>query len=357
MAQNVTARYLTKARLQRVLEKLFPACEEFHIEMKDDLWVFEAPEKVDEVSTSLNSQPRLSSKSLYTTRYPEFKENESKWVIRQSGMYHRFDTTTRQSLYILFNPAPNSKAHQEAKELLLSNLDEGAQNDPFWLHQTLFSSYYPNWRQYIAAQEREVLKIRNNTIATYIDKPLDVGYDSLSTLVSLENLFLQAPVILSQTTEILDELLVLIGRPQSPPLLPAETTKKVISQLKHHNRQCVTYSRTAKYLLQRSQATVQLLAETLSFRNQVISKEQNETMLRLNKSVFFITAVTLFYLPASFVSTFFGMNFFAMDETNNRIIATSMIWIYIVTAVSLTGLTFLFYSWVLLYDGKAAMRI
>ncbi|KAK2759236.1 hypothetical protein CKAH01_16701 [Colletotrichum kahawae] len=47
--QNVANRYLKKASLQRLLERLFPGQTEFSIEMRDDVWHFKAPKEVDSV--------------------------------------------------------------------------------------------------------------------------------------------------------------------------------------------------------------------------------------------------------------------------------------------------------------------
>ncbi|KAK0631513.1 hypothetical protein B0T14DRAFT_559302 [Immersiella caudata] len=46
--QNVTARYLKKASLQALLEKLFEGQTEFNIRMKEDQWCFTAPRKLEE---------------------------------------------------------------------------------------------------------------------------------------------------------------------------------------------------------------------------------------------------------------------------------------------------------------------
>lgn len=267
--------------------------------------------------------------------------------------------------------------------ILQNNTNWHPEGDFLWLHRHLFATYQPGWRRYIAENESELLQIvrlnrgrqqyqkliailqRNSTIAQYINEPLTTGYEQLGLLVSLENRFLQIPTILSHATEVLTELLNLLRDEQ----LCSESNEVFQCQ----RRECGAYSRTATYLRQRAQTTVQLLAETLSLRDQVITKDQNMNMLQLNKSVFFITAVTLFYLPASFVSvsvetekkpeiksiwltiqqTFFGMNFFAMDDINSRIVGTSMIWIYVVVAVSLTALTFIFYIGLsLLHDNE-----
>jgi len=229
-------------------------------------------------------------------KYPEYKPEEDKWVIRQSGIYHRFDPRTSQSMYVLLSPTPNSQAHQRAEEWLLHPGRE-AEKEPFWLHRVLFSTYYPAWRQYIAALERKFLPIANSTFATFIDEPLRIGYDNLSTLVSLENRFLQAPAILAPATSTLDEICALLDSMSATAANHPGTV-----QLRNQRRQCVANSRTAEYLRQRTQTTAQLLSNTLSFRDQIVAKEQNGNMLQLNKSAVFITTLTLLYLPASFVA-------------------------------------------------------
>lgn len=127
-----------------------------------------------------------------------------------------------------------------------------------------------------------------------------IGYDNLSTLVSLQNHFLQAPAILGHAIDTLKELYVLLDEHLQLRALPE--TRQLTAQLRNQYSNCRAYTRTATYLQQRTQATATLLSDTLSFRDQVVAKEQNGTMLQLNKSAVFITMLTLFYLPASFVA-------------------------------------------------------
>ncbi|KAJ9150722.1 hypothetical protein NKR23_g3367 [Pleurostoma richardsiae] len=49
VTQNVSKRYLKKAKLQKLLEEKFPGHENFNIRLKDDQWSFTTPAKVDEV--------------------------------------------------------------------------------------------------------------------------------------------------------------------------------------------------------------------------------------------------------------------------------------------------------------------
>lgn len=46
------------------------------------------------------------------------------------------------------------------------------------------------------------------------------------------------------------------------------------------------------------------------------------------------------------------MNFFDLNEEDHRIVASSMIWIYIVASILLTGATFVLYYFLLQRDGK-----
>lgn len=150
----------------------------------------------------------------------------------------------------------------------------------------------------------------------------------------------------------------------------------LMNSIKNQRRNCSAYLRTANFLKERVESASSLLANTLSFREQVLAKEQNGNMLQLNKSAVFITVLTLVYAPASFIAvssmpltslsrrlnlsavqTFFGMNFFSMDEANSRIVCTTMIWIYIVATFVFTGITVFFYYWLIRHDNVLFWRL
>lgn len=223
-------------------------------------------------------------------RYPEYKPDDNEWVIRQSGIYHRFNRATSQSLVVLFNPTRQSKAHRAAEEWLRKH-GQRVQNDPYWIHRILFATYLPAYRQYIAMLERQYLPIANSAFATYIDEPLRLGYNNLNTLTSVEGRFLQVPALLEPAADVLHELCTL-----------QVSDGQGIQHLKNYHRQCVSNSRMATHLQQRVQTVARLLSETLLLRDQVVAKQQNKNMLQLNKSAVFITTLTLLYLPSSFLA-------------------------------------------------------
>lgn len=235
----------------------------------------------------------------YTIRYPEYISSEDRWAIRQSGLYHQFNAVTMNSTYILLNPKPDSKAYQQLEATFTKDYGK-VRDDPFWVHEVLFSTYLPAWRQCIGSHEKKLLPIANTTFASFIDENLRVGYDTLSTLIGLENRFTQIPTLLAHSMDILKELCTVIGDADTKTTPTAKELLK--AKLNNHQRQCIAFSRTASYLQQRTRSVAQLLSDTLSFRDQVVAKEQNSSMIQLNKSAVFITALTLLYLPSSFVA-------------------------------------------------------
>jgi hypothetical protein len=238
----------------------------------------------------------------YTIKYPEYKEKDDRWVIRQTGVYHRYDSTTSQSIFILLSPTPQSKAHLEAaKWLSMSSYHSKIEADPFWLHRLLFTAYFPAWRKYITTIENRFLPVAKDALATFIEEPLGLGHDTLTTLNSLETRFRQVPAILASTMDLLQDLCALISSKSE-----TEETKYGINWLNNQTRYCKIYSQSATYLQQRAQSVAKLLSDTLLMRDQLLAQEQNKNILELNKSAVFITRLTLFYLPTSFIAVSFS---------------------------------------------------
>lgn len=90
----------------------------------------------------------------YTMKYPEYKEKDKKWVIRQSGIFQRYDTESDNNLLVLFSPNPDSKVHRAAESYLCDNI---VQDEPLWLHKLLFEAHAHSWRGYIAMEESKLL--------------------------------------------------------------------------------------------------------------------------------------------------------------------------------------------------------
>ncbi|EWY80800.1 hypothetical protein FOYG_16721 [Fusarium oxysporum NRRL 32931] len=276
----------------------------------------------------------------YTIRYPEFKSAEGTWVIRQTGIYQKFNTKTLQNLFILFNPAPSTRLHQYA-QVLASKGPQSIQQDSFWLHKELFRTYFPAWRLYNAYLEKSLIPIANNAVATFIEELTETEYHHLTELAFLETRLVQVPAMLAASRDVLEGLVCLCremtGREDEK---ITEFSRSTLAVIQQHIRECAGYTRVADCLEQRVQKITQLLANTLSFREQLNAKVQNNSMLKLNN---LITTLTVLYLPASFVASFFGMNFFDFDNESRQIVGTPILWIYFLCSAVMTVLTYVFY--------------
>ncbi|GKU19106.1 unnamed protein product [Fusarium langsethiae] len=291
----------------------------------------------------------------YTFRYPEFKPTQGTWVIRQTGIYQKFDTKSSENTSILFSPAPSCALNQKA-ETILSRGPRNIHRDFFWIHKELFNTYFSAWRLYNVHLEKTLLPIASNAVSSFVEELSETEYHHLPKLAYLEGRLVQIPFLLAASNDILAGLLSLCQDVCcSVDKHLHESARITMVQFNQQKSYCEVYSRVAQCLHLQAQKITQLLANTLSFREQSLAKAQNTTMLRLNKSAVFITTLTLLYLPPSFVATFFGMNFFDLDEDAHQIVATPMIWIYVLCSAALTVGTFVFYH--ILLDRTAFGRV
>jgi len=68
-----------------------------------------------------------------------------------------------------------------------------------------------------------------------------------------------------------------------------------------------------------------------------------------------IATLTMLYLPATFVCSFFGTNFFALDTNGPdrpSFVVSKIWWVYVVTTAPLTLLTFGVWFWWMKWYGK-----
>lgn len=138
---------------------------------------------------------------------------------------------------------------------------------------------------------------------SFVEDLTETEYHHLSDLAFLESRLLVIPDLLGASDDVLTELISLCqDRQYNIGNRIRGASRKSQQQFEQFRRNCASYARTTNCLQQRAQKITQLLANTLSFREQANAKVQSDTMLRLNKSVVFITTITLLYLPPSFVA-------------------------------------------------------
>lgn len=116
---------------------------------------------------------RLATEIAYIFKYAFQKTTEDEatsWVIRQTGVYQQYNRSTNASTWIFLHPTRDCRFQQRLNNALTSPSQyEKLQQHPLLLHNILFTTYFPNWRDYLAYCQSRVLPIVSNTPGLGID--------------------------------------------------------------------------------------------------------------------------------------------------------------------------------------------
>ncbi|KAL5043019.1 hypothetical protein BDW71DRAFT_200079 [Aspergillus fruticulosus] len=303
---------------------------------------------------------RVSAESIeiiYIIKYAFDKSPVDKgrdpWVLRQTGVYQKYEFATRNSTWLFLNPTTDCMFQDRLKRYLLSPAERSSlSRNPLLIHSMLFGTFFPAWRDYLKHLEGRMLPIANTTVAAEIDKPLRVNHESLTAVRNTENRCLALQPIfrsLDKTFDVLHQANAALGECGGIEKHDLQMMKQLLN---NYSATVNAYGQAAWSLQSRTSRIAAHITDTLSFKDAYIAKRQTEFMLRDSTTVRVITVVTLVYLPATFMATLLGMNsFFEMDDSRN-IVVSRQFWIYIVCSVPLTAAT-LCYWW---YFQKAKQR-
>lgn len=85
---------------------------------------------------------------VYTERHGGLKRTS--WPIRQTGVFHRYNSKADTNLWIILHPMPQSKVQERLDELVIKQAASTSLcNDWHQLHLLIISSYMNNWRWYL----------------------------------------------------------------------------------------------------------------------------------------------------------------------------------------------------------------
>ncbi|KAL9096892.1 MAG: hypothetical protein Q9165_000856 [Trypethelium subeluteriae] len=269
---------------------------------------------------------------FYTFKYAAHKpwDPQVPWVVRHMGVYQSVDKASGETLLILINPCPGSRAERSVVEILSSQAEYVLKN-PLWVHAVILSSYESQWKEYLYHYEQRQLPIVSITNVNLI-----VGRSSRGSRRFVEGL--------ANVFEGLGNLAKL-------DVVPHADKARIAQFIDNESRRNEGFVRLAKYVTQQSCAAAQLLSNTLAFKDQEIAQQQNETMLKLTTSTAFLTLLGLFYVPWSFfavsnesgdgnwegaltrLQSLFATSFFSIQKTEHggtQWQVSSLIWIYVV---------------------------
>ncbi|KAJ5668871.1 hypothetical protein N7462_009941 [Penicillium macrosclerotiorum] len=292
---------------------------------------------------------------VYVLKYPVCRSVEGgmdPWAIRQTAVYQKYETDTNRSTWIFLNPTLDCVFQERLTRLLRNpSLVQAFKIQPLLIHNILFGTFFPLWRDYLAHHERKILTIANTNMAQRLEEELRLNHETLNTVRHTEARCLSlVPIFrsLQQSFQALHYFNDALAESNITQQSDAYSMKQL---LRNYTSMVDAYSQQAEFLKSRTACLAVSITDTLSFKDSFTAKSQSQYMLDLTLStvddsttVRVITIVTLIYLPPTFMATLLGMNsFFEMDPNNHNLVVSPRFWIYFVVSVPLTAATLLYW--------------
>ncbi|PMD57524.1 uncharacterized protein K444DRAFT_644408 [Hyaloscypha bicolor E] len=298
------------------------------------------------------NNPDGSYEVQYRLSYVEevIGNSSSSWAIRQTGIYHRHVPNGPGSIWIFLHPRPNSTLQQRIEACALEWDHSGGSFDDWELsHILALSSYFGDWRWYLKTLSADTEHIAS--VALSLDFAREGHYgrgtDTLQGLHSLLEKVLPLSPRLRSTLATVKSLKSLYETLQRQGLYGELHSIKILDELRSYEVHTHEHIATVALLEKRIQEILSLLAVALNLKSQSTAVKINRNIWSLTKdtvddsaTVRLITIVTLIFLPASFVTSFLGMNLFTFQTSDGSGFAISrQFWIFVLMTVSLTFIT------------------
>ncbi|KAJ6132704.1 hypothetical protein N7471_007919 [Penicillium samsonianum] len=295
------------------------------------------------------------------------------WTMRQMAVFHQHDPTGLQNLWIFFHVGRNTPMQKEIEQYA-SLSQQGLRSDHAWLtlHSSVFLSCLHNWRSYVNSLGHDVDRHTDKAldfILRNIDHFLTAGGDSnLTAIHNTRDLLLPTSYRLRVILDTLTKLGHLSSVLSSQHNGADNGFQKLVTCVAYHKDRLEGCVVGVEVLKEKVKDILNMTTLGLDFRmthqmldlnNRMVELNDrmlsaNEQLLQLgnnnfvdNATVKVVTILTLIYLPASLVSSIFGMNLFKFDDgTTDEFRISKEFWIYIVATIILAIITIsIWYLW------------
>ncbi|CAI7590542.1 unnamed protein product [Penicillium bialowiezense] len=309
------------------------------------------------------------------------------WTMRQMAVFHHHDFDDLQHLWIFFQVSSNTPVQKDIDSYVsLYRQEMGSDHAWFALHSSVFASYLKNWHDYVQFLGRDVdghifcqTDKSLDFIMRNIDHYLSAGGDSnLTAIHSTRDRLLPTTYRLGVILETLTRLITLSNSLASQKDGATEGYVKLGTFLAYHKDRLeglvvgveilkekikdilnMPLGPVADHMETTLGLNYRMTSQILDLNNRMVELNNrmlysNEQLLRLgtrnfddNATVKVVTILTLVYLPASLVSSVFGMNLFKFDDgTTEELRISKQFWIFIVATIILAIITIsIWYVW------------
>ncbi|OQE34542.1 hypothetical protein PENCOP_c017G05383 [Penicillium coprophilum] len=288
------------------------------------------------------------------------------WTMRQIGVFHHHDPNDLQNLWVFFHVGPNTPMQREVQQYA-SLSQQGLRSDHAWLtlHSSVFSFCLHNWQSYVKDLGHDVDRHTDRSldfILRNIDHFLTAGGDTnLTAIHNTRDLLLPT----SYRLRVILDTLTKLGHLSSVLASQHDNTdnsfQKLAACMAYHKDRLGEVAIGVDVLKEKIKDILNMTTLGLDYRmtsqmldlnNRMVELNNrmlnaNEQLLRIgtknfddNATVKVVTILTLIYLPASLVSSFFGMNLFKFDNgTTEELKVSKQFWIFFVATIILAIIT------------------
>ncbi|CEN61098.1 hypothetical protein ASPCAL07763 [Aspergillus calidoustus] len=105
----------------------------------------------------------------YAFQKPFEEKGKDNWVLRQTGVYQKYDIATKNSTLVFLNPTRECKFQERLMGLLQSPYKRTClQRNPLLVHNILFGTFFHAWRDYLKHLEGRILPIVSSLVDNFI---------------------------------------------------------------------------------------------------------------------------------------------------------------------------------------------
>lgn len=314
-------------------------------------------------------EPSPAFELSYQVKYVEANNRPSAfpWSTRRTEVFSRIWNTGEgvKSFWLIFNPKEDSelskRISQKAQEHSQWN---SVRRSPVRQHIDILSTYLDNWRPFLGDLGKQYSELKRLLWTTEFEDEANfnqvLNFKSMRSLRGLEERVQMAEVILSQTEKLIQVLVELNHNMFQSSMYEQKEFTITENALKAIKVKLEGHQTSAQALELRIQGILKLVTDALNLKNQSAAAKSQKTAAdnqavatEISKGVYAltldsvddsaiartVTLATLIYLPASFVATLFGMNFFDFNNKTQRMSISKDAWIYLLVTIPLTAVT------------------
>ncbi|KAG6360991.1 hypothetical protein INS49_009210 [Diaporthe citri] len=295
-----------------------------------------------------------------------------RWSSRHLGVYHQHEAdfdlyvlvhcSRSSALYSRFTPTSTGPHGQH------DQLQDIVQNQGS-LHDLVLQTYVRNWRPYLSSSGNELSKMSNQAMVAQVTEAGTQSYVWLRRLRSLRDRVDLASGHCMSNLAVIES----IRRSQQTNVENRDAQK--LSAAQKTIESCVKNSQLLK---DRIDNTIELISCTLTIHSheeaaklvheiKVLTEETSSVTKKLTQIaensahsgeiIRVITIVSAIYLPGSFATSVFGMNFFDFVEGKRRIAVAKDIYIFVAFWIGLTVLTAATFFWAYMRGRKRLKKV